>query len=255
MSNPATPLEPQISTAVVEAAARAILRAIDPVADLDTMAPGDQTSLLECAHSAISAAILADREPSRAEIERLKAELDEARAALDSYRRIDGASANLVCEQRDTARAHIVAMRKALQDIHDDCEADSPPSYGALKYACRNALSFVPQEPEISEISRLTAERDAALSSTALAEEALAKAIASIPVAMTAAVAKAVEVMRPFARRRLSTEAAVAVHEWHTLLEKQRGKNLFDRHDDNIRAARAFVDKHSPAIRNRGEEK
>ncbi len=40
----------------------------------------------------------------------------------------------------DRQRAEIERLRKALQDIADDCEDDYPPSHGAIKYAVQDAL-------------------------------------------------------------------------------------------------------------------
>jgi hypothetical protein len=51
------------------------------MSDFDALNDEGKKSLCESARAAISAAIAADREPSRAEIERLKDELAEARAA------------------------------------------------------------------------------------------------------------------------------------------------------------------------------
>lgn len=112
---------PAISDAVVEAAARVIVERLTMDIDIDAMVPGDRREVLVCARETISAAIAADREASRAEIERLKAVLDfEKRAAR-------------------------------------------------------------------AEIDRLTQDRDSALSSLSLAEQATRTALESIPIAMTAA--------------------------------------------------------------------
>lgn len=43
-------------------------------------------------------------------------------------------------------QAQIERLREALKAIADDCEADYPPSHGAIKYAARAALQ--PKEGE-----------------------------------------------------------------------------------------------------------
>lgn len=40
----------------------------------------------------------------------------------------------------DKADAEIEKLRAALRAIAEDCEADYPPSHGAIKYAARAAL-------------------------------------------------------------------------------------------------------------------
>ena len=37
-------------------------------------------------------------------------------------------------------RARIAALEAALRNIEADCCSDCPPSHGAIKYACRDAL-------------------------------------------------------------------------------------------------------------------
>ena len=47
-------------------------------------------------------------------------------------------------EEIDDLRAEIERLRKALQDIAEDCDADYPPSHGAIKYAVQDALRDKP---------------------------------------------------------------------------------------------------------------
>ena len=42
--------------------------------------------------------------------------------------------------ERDTLKAENEKLRAALRAIAEDCEADYPPSHGAIKYAARAAL-------------------------------------------------------------------------------------------------------------------
>lgn len=42
-----------------------------------------------------------------------------------------------------TLRAENRLLREVLQSIKADCEADYPPSHGAIKYACIDALAQV----------------------------------------------------------------------------------------------------------------
>jgi len=198
------PYSPEISDAVVEAAARELLLAIDLMADLDLLANGDRHALCRCARAAISAAILADRESSRAEVERLKAELSQLKSDFE----------------------------------------EAQQSESELEQACSD-LDL--------QIEELTQERDAALSAASAAEEVLAKTIASIPVAMTAAVAEAVEVMRPFARigKCLGPLPKGVIYDeliYSTVTEVRISGN-------HCRAASAFVEKHSPAICSYGDAK
>ena len=44
------------------------------------------------------------------------------------------------CYQRDTALANVAKLREALEQIIADCEADYPPSHGAIKYRARAVL-------------------------------------------------------------------------------------------------------------------
>lgn len=45
---------------------------------------------------------------------------------------------------RATLLAEVERLRKALQDIAEDCEDDYPPSHGAIKYAVQDALRGKP---------------------------------------------------------------------------------------------------------------
>lgn len=42
-----------------------------------------------------------------------------------------------------TLRTQLAEARKALRQIEADCEADYPPSPGALKYAIRDVLKMI----------------------------------------------------------------------------------------------------------------
>jgi hypothetical protein len=42
--------------------------------------------------------------------------------------------------ERDALRAENARLREALRQIELDCDADYPPSHGAIKYAARAAL-------------------------------------------------------------------------------------------------------------------
>jgi hypothetical protein len=42
--------------------------------------------------------------------------------------------------ERDALMAENARLREALRAIAEDCEADYPPSHGAIKYAARAAL-------------------------------------------------------------------------------------------------------------------
>ena len=44
----------------------------------------------------------------------------------------------------DNASLEVERLRKALQDIAEDCEDDYPPSPGAIKYAVQDALRGKP---------------------------------------------------------------------------------------------------------------
>lgn len=49
--------------------------------------------------------------------------------------------------ERDAARAQVARLREALRQIEADCEADYPPSHGAIKHAARAALA-AKEEPK-----------------------------------------------------------------------------------------------------------
>lgn len=59
---------------------------------------------------------------------------------------IDQTNAALIAAAPDLARLvlekekEIARLRKALSEIEADCEADYPPSHGAIKYAIRQAM-------------------------------------------------------------------------------------------------------------------
>ena len=42
--------------------------------------------------------------------------------------------------ERDALQARVAELEGALRNIEADCDADCPPSHGAIKYACRAAL-------------------------------------------------------------------------------------------------------------------
>jgi hypothetical protein len=46
----------------------------------------------------------------------------------------------LLRDDLDAALARIAELEAALENIAEDCAADFPPSYGAIKYAARTAL-------------------------------------------------------------------------------------------------------------------
>lgn len=46
--------------------------------------------------------------------------------------------------ENEKQRAEIERLRKALQDIAEDCDDDYPPSHGAIKYAVQDALRDKP---------------------------------------------------------------------------------------------------------------
>jgi hypothetical protein len=41
----------------------------------------------------------------------------------------------------------VPVMKEALEQIEADCEAEYPPSHGAIKYACRQALAALEPKP------------------------------------------------------------------------------------------------------------
>ena len=45
-----------------------------------------------------------------------------------------------VDKRLETQAARIAALEAALRNIEADCCSDCPPSHGAIKYACRDAL-------------------------------------------------------------------------------------------------------------------
>ena len=45
-----------------------------------------------------------------------------------------------VDERLETQAARIAELESALRNIEADCCSDCPPSHGAIKYACRDAL-------------------------------------------------------------------------------------------------------------------
>jgi len=76
-------------------------------------------------------------------IEALTAERDEAKALAKT--RLDLARAEGVWrveqfDRAEKAEAERDRLKKALEDIIADCEADYPPSHGAIKYAAKLAL-------------------------------------------------------------------------------------------------------------------
>jgi len=64
-----------------------------------------------------------NRQALEAQVADLSAQLDEARAQL--------------AREREAGEA----LAKEMQAIHDDCEAEYPPSHGAIKYAVRLSLA------------------------------------------------------------------------------------------------------------------
>jgi hypothetical protein len=51
---------------------------------------------------------------------------------------------NEAMETITALRAEVGRLREALAEIEADCEADYPPSHGAIKYACSQALGAKP---------------------------------------------------------------------------------------------------------------
>ena len=78
------------------------------------------------------------------EIERLKAENDALRKQVRESALQELASlgqAQEAWEAQKAAEAVAEKLRRALRDIEADCDADYPPSHGAIKQAARAALS------------------------------------------------------------------------------------------------------------------
>ena len=48
--------------------------------------------------------------------------------------------------ERDAAEAKLAKAVKVLEDLVRDCEADYPPSHGAIKYFCRATLAEIKGE-------------------------------------------------------------------------------------------------------------
>lgn len=161
----------------------------------------------------------ADREASRAEIDRLKAELAEARADL-------GLEIIELTRERGEARADAERSKSDFEK------------------------SAIAAGKERAEVYRLTQERDAAISSLSIAEQATRTALESIPIAMTAAVNEALEVLRPFAKPGSLFQPRER-DGYDMLVYAPAAGREFNICGDDLRAASAFVDKHS----SRGEGK
>ena len=76
-------------------------------------------------------------------IKQLTAELADAEALIEAQAK-DHASNNIRFAEAEhrakTAEAERDRLREALEHIISDCEADYPPSHGAIKYAAKLAL-------------------------------------------------------------------------------------------------------------------
>ena len=62
------------------------------------------------------------------------------RARLDKGRSISDEDVRQLLAERDALQARVTELEKALRNIEADCCSDCPPSHGAIKYACRDAL-------------------------------------------------------------------------------------------------------------------
>lgn len=81
----------------------------------------------------------ATAEEAAAAIRELEAECNQWRVDCEEFRRdMEAAEAKLVeCEAR------LGKAVEALTDIVKDCEAEYPPSHGAIKYFCRTTLAEI----------------------------------------------------------------------------------------------------------------
>ena len=80
-------------------------------------------------------------------IEKLRADLAVQRGCCDGAAAQDAHVRREREEHRvqiERLRADNERLRKALQDIAEDCEDDYPPSHGAIKYAVQDALRGKP---------------------------------------------------------------------------------------------------------------
>ena len=53
----------------------------------------------------------------------------------------------LTPDQATALQARVAELERALRNIEADCCSDCPPSHGAIKYACRDALEGKKDEP------------------------------------------------------------------------------------------------------------
>ena len=51
-----------------------------------------------------------------------------------------GFAVRSLAAERDALQARVAELEGALRNIEADCCSDCPPSHGAIKYACRDAL-------------------------------------------------------------------------------------------------------------------
>ena len=73
-------------------------------------------------------------------IEQLTAERDKWKIAFDESCNAWQQQCEYEMDRAKKAEAERDRYRKALEDIIADCEADYPPSHGAIKYAAKLAL-------------------------------------------------------------------------------------------------------------------